>query len=282
MSCAKPILVVGSVNADSLISTERLPTEGETITAQFVDGCSMVPGGKGANQAVAVARLSQVSAGAPQDDHKVKLVCMFGNDANAAVLRSVLSDNSVDISDCPTASAPSGTGLVFLQPNGNVSSVVIGGSNLCFRKPGDIESSTTTDFTVTTELLLKCSAVMLQRELPEHVNEVVAQLANIVGVPVIQDAGGEDRVISDELLGKLSYISPNSSELARLTGLRTDTDEEVLRAAKQLSERGAKNVLVTLGERGSLLLTETGEVLRQVIDRYLVQFTPIKAAAIVR
>lgn len=79
----------------------------------------------------------------------------------------------------------------------------------------------------------------------------------------MQDVGGEDRPISDALLRLLDYIAPNESELARLTGLPTSTEAEVLAAAASLRARGARSVLVTLGARGALLLTADGSVLRQ-------------------
>ena len=94
-------------------------------------------------------------------------------------------------------------------------------------------------------------------------NEAAAQAAHTAGVPVLQDVGGEDRPITDQLLRLITYLVPNESELRRLTGVPTGSDEQVAEAARHLQARGAANVLVTLGERGSLLLAQDGQVLRQ-------------------
>eukprot|EP00959_Pyramimonas_sp_CCMP1952_P209686 4387212-Pyramimonas_sp.AAC.1 len=78
---------------------------------------------------------------------------------------------------------------------------------------------------------------MLQREIPEHVNIAVATAANAAKVPVFQDMGGADRPISDELLAMLTLVSPNLSELERMTGMPTGTEEEILQAARSIQAR---------------------------------------------
>ena len=100
-------------------------------------------------------------------------------------------------------------------------------------------------------------------EIPQRINQLIAQRACELGIPVFQDIGGEDREVSSAHLKCCTYVSPNLTELSRLTGLPVDSDEAVVRAAKTLQERGARNVLVTMGDRGSLLVAEDGDVVRQ-------------------
>jgi hypothetical protein len=147
--------------------------------------------------------------------------------------------------------------LVFLQDDGAVSSVVVHGSNSAWPKSASY-----------TELVRGASAVLLQREIPEHVNEAVAEAACAAGIPVFQDVGGEERPISDALLRRVDYLCPNKTELERLAGKAVATHEDIVAAAAALLARGARNVLVTLGDQGSLLVSPGGDggaarVLRQ-------------------
>jgi hypothetical protein len=114
------ILVVGSLNLDVIIQVDRLPTSGETITARSPAAATAV-GGKGANQAVAAARLA-AGTGRP-----VRFVGRFGNDA--AVLEAALAAEGVDVTGCGRADLPSGQGIVLLEPDGGATSVVLGGAN---------------------------------------------------------------------------------------------------------------------------------------------------------
>ncbi|KAL4430864.1 hypothetical protein ABPG75_006120 [Micractinium tetrahymenae] len=237
------ILVVGSLNVDIIVPVHRLPERGETITARDPSN-SIAVGGKGANQAVAAARLGAAA----------RFVGRFGNDSYATWLEQALKAEGVDVSGCGRASLPSGQGLVLLEADGHATSVVVGGANTDFPKASPAALG---------HLVKGAGALMLQREVPEHVNEAVAAAAAAAGVPVLLDVGGEDRLIAPSLLRLLDYVCPNESELARLTQLPTDTEEQVLLAAGSLRARGARNVLVTLGSRGALLLREDGAVLRQ-------------------
>ena len=241
-----PIVVVGSVNADIIIEVDRLPSAGETLTSRNPNSGRMIPGGKGANQAVAAARLAKSST--------VKFACQFGNDDHAKKLEQALKDNKLDLSACGHSKVcPSGQGYVLLEADGSVSSIVVGGANVAWpAKLNALEN-----------VVRGASAVMLQCEVPERVNEVAAAAAAQKGVPVILDVGGEDRALSDKLLKHITYISLNLSELARVTGLPTASDDEIAAAAQRLQAQGARNVLITLGEEGAMLLCEGGKVLRE-------------------
>lgn len=145
-------------------------------------------------------------------------------------------------------------GFVLLEGDGSVSSVVAGGANAAW---------TTDKASAALGALKGAAVVMLQREVPEDVNVLFANAAKRDGIPVLLDAGGEDSPLGNSLLQNVDFLCPNEGELGRLTGLSTSTEHLVVTAARSLQSRGAKNVLVTLGERGSLLLSSDGSVLRQ-------------------
>ena len=223
-----------------------MPMAGECLlSTSSVTKCFV--GGKGANQAVAAARL--VGGSRP-----VQFVCQFGNDQHASLLKATLAENGVELSGCGHSKHhASGQGFIFLQSDGALSSIVVDGANASWSAAA-------------TEAMAKrvagAAAIMLQREVPESVNEAAAAAAAAAGVPVLQDVGGEDRPMSNALLRQVAYVMPNLSELSRLTGLPTSTASEVDHAACSLQARGARNVLVTLGAEGSLLLSSDGSLAR--------------------
>ena len=145
-------------------------------------------------------------------------------------------DNNVDTSNCGLSPRPSGLGLVFLKSDGATSAIVIEGSNGDWPKEVDIDLNNG-----------DVGCILLQMEIPQYVNEQVAEAALRAGIPVFQDIGGAERQLSDRFLSLCTYISPNFTELKRLTGMPVESDEEIVSAAKYLQSRGARNVLVTLG-----------------------------------
>ena len=248
MKAQRRLMIVGSLNVDLTCEVARLPGPGENILASNPNMTKAL-GGKGANQAIAAARLAQGS------QLSAEFVCQFGEDAHAPWLRGVLERNGCELGACGNASGySSGTGLVLLEPNGGVSAVVVAGSNAAW-----VED----DARALVDRVRGASALMLQREIPEFVNSILATAAHEAGVPVIQDVGGEDRPMADALLARLSYVCPNESELARLTGMAVGTVEEAIAAARALQAKGAQAVLVTLGSRGAFLLSPDGSLVEQ-------------------
>lgn len=241
------IAVIGAINADITVRVSTLPTPGETVTS-LSPRTSMAVGGKGANQAVAAARMAAEGYPSPS------FAARFGADAQGRELRDAIAAEGVDVSRCASVEGmTSGQGLVFLQESGEVGSVVVGGANSAW--PDDVDDNSQ----FYEGLVEGAAVVMLQREIPEHVNEHVAHAAKKAGAIVIQDVGGEDRPFSRSLLQNVDYLCPNESELARLSGgASTATDQDVLAAARALQERGANAVVVTLGERGSVLVPRPG------------------------
>lgn len=261
-----------------------------------------LPGGKGCTQAVAAAKLVATSAHADEAsdargkdsaaERRVYFAGQFGNDAAAQSLKAALQAEGVDTSLCGHHDdCVSGRGWVLVTPEGQVTAVVSGGSNLrgwaTWREAWELVRHTETSSSdrdptdrpshpvlqTLDQVLQECSCVLLQREVPEHVNQLVALLAQRHGVCVLQDMGGQDRPM--EMLHLCDYIIPNETELMRLAqrygaaqGSDSDMDTApddatVLRLAQLLQQHGARNVLVTRASRGSMLLTPSGRVLHQ-------------------
>ena len=288
------VLVVGSANADTFLSVDRLPTEGENLTLlPGTEPVVDVPGGKGCTQAVAVAKLLQSSS----TPSKCLFIGQLGLDPAGKILHSSLEEAGVDCSHCGFHSnLSSGRGYVFLQAKtGSVSAVVSGGCNMHGwseweqaweerKQRSESSESSASDLENYLKNILEnegVKCVLLQREVPEFVNLLIASCVkdhndnlrpwdSSQQIQVFQDVGGEDRPISKEMLRLCDYIVPNESELKRLvkfssssTPEELNTSENVLVAsilpmASRLQELGASNVLVTLGSSGSLSLDKDG------------------------
>jgi ribokinase len=239
------IVVVGSLNVDIIVAS-RPPELHETVVA-VEPRARFAMGGKGANQAVAAARL--VAGARP-----VKFVGVFGNDAHAVELEAELRANGVDLSMSERAhDLPSGQGFVMLSPDGAASSVVIPGANTWW--PAD-EAELAERMEAATR---GAAVVMLQREIPDRVTLAAARAARARGARVLLDAGGVDDPIPTELLSAVDYVMPNESELARQTNVPADTDEGAFAAAEALAGAGAPRVLATLGARGALLVSKDAD-----------------------
>jgi len=236
-SVQRPLVVVGSANADLVFTIDRLPKPGETLAASSLE---TIPGGKGANQAAAAAKLG----------YPTYFCGQVGQDANASMLKESLSGCGVNLMHLREVQGASGTALILLQKSGENSIVIVGGANQSHWQLTDNIK----------QLLQSAGAVLLQREIPEEINVQVAQIASSAGVPVFLDAGGVEGPISPALLSSLAVLSPNETELARLTGKPTHTLELVQAAASELMQLGVKSVLVKLGADGSLLLPGPGLV----------------------
>ncbi|XP_047060409.1 ribokinase-like [Lolium rigidum] len=242
-----PIVVVGSANADIYVEVDRLPLVGETVAARA--GHSLA-GGKGANQAACGGRLAL---------GPTYLVARVGNDANGRLLEGALADaGGVRLDRVARApDAPSGHAVVMLMPDGQNSIIIVGGANM----EGWASEVDPEDL----DLIRHAGVLLLQREIPDWVNIQVAQAAKGAGVPVILDAGGMDAPVPGELLGLVDIFSPNETELARLTGMPTETFEQISQAAGACHKMGVKEVLVKLGSQGSALFVEGEEPIRQAI-----------------
>lgn len=236
----KPLLVLGSVNADLYVELERLPRPGETIPGR---NAAVRPGGKGANQAAAAARLGA----------ETWFVGQVGSDAYAATMSEALRGCGVNTELLVKVAGETGQAFILLQRGGENSIIIVGGANQAWSTPP----------AAALERLRGAGALLLQCEVPESVNYAAAQVAARAGVPVVLDCGGADAPLLPAMLPLVTVLSPNETELARLTGLPTGNEAEVLAAARAMQAQGVGTLLVKLGARGSLLVPQEGTPLRQ-------------------
>jgi ribokinase len=237
------IIVIGSSNTDMVIKSKKLPAPGETILGgTFL----MNPGGKGANQAVAAARLNG----------KVTFVAKIGNDVFGSEAQHLFDKENMDtrylIKDDTN---PSGVALINVDDNGENSIVVAPGSN-----------GTLAAYDINEEVFKTSpeDIFLMQLEIPVGTVEFIAQKASSKGNRVILNPAPA-RKLSNDLLGCLFLITPNETEAEILTGIKVTNAETAEIAAKKLYTKGVKNVVITMGGSGAFVLTPTVSKLISVV-----------------
>ncbi|MGA2616668.1 MAG: ribokinase [Thermoguttaceae bacterium] len=235
---APRIVVIGSVNTDMVVKGRRLPAPGETVTGgRFF----LAPGGKGANQAVAAARLGA----------RVTLVAkvgrdMFGDQAVANFQQEGIDTDAI----LRDPQQPTGVALILVDDQGENLIAVASGANHALT-PQEIEQLA--------GLIGGADLVMLQLEVPIDAVAAAARLAAAAGVPVVLNPAPA-APLPDALLPHVTYLTPNESEAQQLTGIRVQDESSARQAAERLLAAGAAHVVITLGAKGALL-ADAGRVL---------------------
>jgi ribokinase len=223
------ILVVGSLNADLVVRAPRFPQPGETISGEDLQ---VIPGGKGANQAVAAARLGA----------HVSMLGRVGKDNFGDFLLNNLQSNHVDAQLVQRDDASTGTATIIVDSNGQNSIVLSAGAN------GKVTTADVEHVSFFHHKLL-----LLQLEIPTLTVLRAAQLARANNVRVILNPAPA-KEIPDELIALTDFIIPNETELSLLTGVDVNDIPSAEKAARVLLQRGAKHVIVTLGSKGALIV----------------------------
>jgi ribokinase len=224
------ITVVGSLNMDLVARAVRLPQPGETIIGHDF---RTVPGGKGANQAVAAARLGA----------RVSMVGRVGGDAFGELLLENLAGSGVDRTHVRRdPQAATGVALIVVDDRGQNSIVVAPGANGRLT-PADVEAAEAA--------IADSDALLLQLESPLESVTRAAEIARAQGVRVILNPAPA-RALPTSLLSLVDVLIPNESEAARLTSMPAGDRAEATAAASALQEMGVGQVIVTLGARGAL------------------------------
>ncbi len=225
-------LVVGSMNADLVVRAARFPQPGETISGEDLQ---VIPGGKGANQAVAAARQGA----------SVAMVGCVGNDGFGPVLIDNLNQNKVNTAHVQVdLQAATGTAIIVVDANGQNSIVLSPGGNgkVC---PADLDSVSFSDHRL----------LLLQLEIPLEAVVSAARHARESGLRILLNPAPA-RSLPDELIPLPDFILPNETELSLLTGQSVNDLASAENAAKSLLGRGARNVIVTLGANGALIVNQ--------------------------
>ncbi len=231
------VVVFGSINMDLVARAPRLPAPGETVAGYLF---STAPGGKGANQAVASARL-----GAP-----TLMVGRVGDDALGAQLRAALRTAGVDDSAVLTTPGASGVAQIAVDERGQNTIIVVPGAN------GAVGAA---DIARLEQRLIGARALLLQLEVPMAAVLAAAAAGQRHGATVILDpAPASAADLPPELYRVAAIITPNESEAAALAGFPVDDDAAAARAAALLQARSGGAVILKLGARGALLLGPDG------------------------
>ena len=224
---SKRVLVIGSINVDYVIHTERLPKLGETLTGSDF---SINFGGKGANQAVALAR-----AGC-----EVKMFGAVGNDLSGELALNHLTACGVDASAVLRADAPTGAAVITVCGGDNHILLDVGAN--AFVTPQVIEDSR--------NLIAWADTVVMQYEIPVESVLLAARMAHEMGKRVVINPAPV-KPVDEALYRYVDLFVPNEFEAELITGIRQNTDDDARRAIDAIKANGCRDVIITLGERGS-------------------------------
>jgi ribokinase len=233
------VAVVGSINMDFVVESALFPEPGQTVLGKSI---SYFAGGKGANQAVAAARLGA----------EVRMVGAVGGDEFGSKLLSVLEAEGIDIRGV----------RVSARATGIASIMVSGGENTIVVVPGANGAVGPEDVTVHSRLIAEADIVLVQLEIPFDTVEAALRLAKSSGKRTVLNPAPAG-VFPDEWLQWTDIVTPNETELAALVGAeRLDNPADLDAAMQKLHDRGAQRIIVTLGANGAVLSTRSEGMVR--------------------
>lgn len=251
------ITVIGSLNMDLVIHSRRIPRPGETVMGTAF---RQIPGGKGANQADAIAKLSG----------SVTMIGAVGDDQMGRVLVDSLKKDGVHVEHV----------MVKPQTATGVASIVVDndGHNSITVAPGANDQLTAEDIQSKEAVICNSNLVLFQLETPLETVEEGLRIAKKNEIFTILNPAPALH-LTDEILKHVDLLTPNETELETLSGCRTDTEQELREGAEILLRRGAKALLVTLGEKGCLYVRQKkGKLFSQAYAAYPVPSVDSTAA----
>ena len=231
------VVVIGGANTDYLVRGARLPQPGETVAGQeFL----IAGGGKGANQAVAAARLGA----------RVAFVACLGQDTRGDELEKLLRAERIDTSrTCRDSSVPTGAALVMVDKSGEK-------QILC--APGANHELTVSRMRSAASVIKQARVLLVQFEVPMSTVLAAARIAHGAGVRIVLDPAPATKPPA-ALLKLIDVIRPNSSEAEALTGIKVADVKSARQAARKLLERGVKTAAIQAGSAGDLIVWRDGE-----------------------
>lgn len=234
------IVVIGSLNMDLSVRVQRIPSPGETISGS---GLVTSAGGKGANQAAAIAKLGG----------SVSMVGCVGQDDFGRNMTGGLKRMGVDVSHVRVdTGSPSGTAMIMVDARGENCIVISPGAN------GSVSIS---NDPAVEDLIRRAKILLLQLEIPLDVVFDAIDIANRCGVPVLLNPAPAVQ-LPESLYPKLEYLIPNETEASILSGIRVHDLSSAAEAAQVLVEKGVKTVIITLGDQGAYVVSShyTGQI----------------------
>lgn len=230
------VVVVGSLNMDLVTRASRLPRAGETLIGQTF---STVPGGKGANQAVASARLGA----------DVSMIGCVGTDAYGTQLHEALRVEGIDCQAVSTVDGSSGVALIVVDDSSQNAIVIVAGSN------GELTPASLQAFD---SVLQAADVIVCQLEVPMNTVGYALKRGRELGKTVILNPAPASAPLPAEWYASIDYLIPNESEAGALSGVTVDSIDSAKAAATQLIQAGAGKVIITLGSQGALFTDGQG------------------------
>ncbi|KRP68975.1 ribokinase [Pseudomonas veronii] len=224
------VVVVGSLNMDLVTRASRLPRAGETLIGQSF---STVPGGKGANQAVASARLGA----------EVAMIGCVGSDAYGVQLRDALLVEGIDCQAVSRVDGSSGVALIVVDDSSQNAIVIVAGSN------GEL---TPASLQAADAVLQAADVIVCQLEVPLETVGYALKRGRELGKTVILNPAPASSPLPAQWYASIDYLIPNESEATALSGVTVDSLDSAKLAAAQLIKAGAAKVIITLGAQGAL------------------------------
>lgn len=229
----KKICVIGSLNMDLVVNVEEMPKKGQTlIGSSFKE----VPGGKGANQAVAIAKLGG----------DISMIGKVGNDSFGKTLINQLKENNVKTDYIYTEDSSSGVAMITVDKNAENSIVVAPGANFKVLRE-DIDKCI--------DAIKNSEIIVLQLETPIDTIKYALEKSKELGKFTILNPAPAAK-LSDDIIRNVDLLTPNETELEILSGVKIDCEEDIKKAAEVMIEKGVKQLIVTLGSKGSLYIDE--------------------------
>ena len=229
----KNICVIGSLNMDLVVNVDTMPKPGQTIIGS---NFKEVPGGKGANQAVAMARLNG----------NVSMIGKVGEDGFGQTLINSLKNDKVDTTYIQTSKGATGVALITVDKNAQNSIVVSPGANFEV-KEDDIDNNI--------EAIKNSDIVVLQLETPLNTIKYALNKAKELNKYTILNPAPAVKLY-DEIIKNVDLLTPNETELEIISGVSIETEEDIQKAAQIMIEKGVKELIVTLGSKGSLYINK--------------------------
>lgn len=227
------IVVIGSLNMDLVANVQSMPKVGETVSGSDF---YQIPGGKGANQAVAIGRLGG----------KVNMIGKVGDDGFGEILLDGLKEDKIhtDGLDIEKNTA-TGVALITVNQEGNNSIVVVPGAN------GNVSCD---DIEKNIEIIEKSQITVFQLEIPLQTVKYALNRAKELGKYTILNPAPAKK-LDDDMIKNIDLLIPNETELEVLSGIEIKEKDDFIKAAKMLVEKGVKELIVTMGEKGSLYVS---------------------------
>ncbi len=227
----KKILVIGSINIDYVIETGRLVKKDETLRGGKL---TLNAGGKGANQAVAAARLGA----------DVTFIGAIGDDDQQSFLKKSLSDAGID-TDTLVVKENTKSGMAFIQ--------VFSGNNAIVLSPGANDALSIDDIRIDFNAY---DVLLLQNEIPMHTNAALIEKAHVAGLCIIYDPAPA-RQLDLSLMQKITIMTPNEKEAESIAGMKINTRSDAEHALLWMRKQGINHPVITRGDKGLLYYDET-------------------------